>query len=105
MKFPWENDDDQFDPSAPDERVMSCTACGGDRGFDDEAGRWHKCCNCAGTGDETVEVEPVTLDDLDAWEPIPDIPPRLRRDANNVAPFMINREDNLPNPFQDLVRP
>jgi hypothetical protein len=48
-----------------EERVMPCSACGGDGGHDDYAGYWHPCTECDATGDFIAELHPINLSDLD----------------------------------------
>jgi len=55
-----------------DERTEACSACGGDGGWDRDgygAGYWQTCTDCVGTGHEIIQVQPVTLHDLDQMEP------------------------------------
>jgi hypothetical protein len=47
-------------------RIIVCVCCGGDRGHNDYDGRWHVCRACDGEGEIEIEVEPVTMEDLDA---------------------------------------
>lgn len=55
------------------ERVIPCESCGGDGEFnepyfrsDHSVGNRHsKCTACAGTGEQVIELEPVTLEDLE----------------------------------------
>lgn len=58
-----------------DTRIMPCPKCGGDKGFDvphdidrnngDMVCHWVECRYCGGEGDEEIELEPITMEDLD----------------------------------------
>lgn len=57
-----------------EERIEPCSCCGGDGGFEVVDGpdythggartHWQECRACDGSGEEEVEVSPVTFDDL-----------------------------------------
>lgn len=54
-------------------RIQACDACGGDGYFDEPAAwpgtaRGYTCAACNGTGEQEVELEPITLEDLEKPE-------------------------------------
>lgn len=46
-------------------RIIPCSECGGDGGHHDFAGHWARCSACIGKGEIEIELEPVTLEDLE----------------------------------------
>ena len=48
-------------------RIVDCWGCGGDGGWDEPAAwtpTWFECPYCHGEGELEIQVEPVTLDDM-----------------------------------------
>lgn len=58
----------------PDQRIKACPECNGDGCFDEAyfrndhsvGNRHSECSYCDGTGEVEIEVEPITLEDLES---------------------------------------
>lgn len=59
-------------------RIMLCPTCGSEgvlifaRGNDPDNERYEECPECEGSGDVLVEVEPITMEDLEAADGLHD---------------------------------
>lgn len=50
-------------------RVVPCSVCGGDGGgYEGGNERWIRCTACDGKGEFEIELEPITLEDLNDVE-------------------------------------
>lgn len=56
----------------PETRIVPCFTCEGDAGWEgppsriDGSGRWHNCEACNRTGEVEIEVEPISMEDIEA---------------------------------------
>lgn len=86
-----------------DARVQPCCACGGDGGWEVVDGpdythggartHWQECRACDGSGEEEVELSPVTFDDLSDDLAMDEA---LRLDAAKLEAMLADQPDGEP---------